>query len=358
MRHKTPKLQGLSIRPLRNVAGEAMNRVVRRIAAQSSDPVGTVLLNLYQVSHETPHAQFHDTALGLLKCLIPFDFAKWGSSHLSSQGVIFHEAHLHQEPPEIMEAYTHVYHEDSAARWVARNLGITANFHNPTVFAGERHRAIRDYTRRYRHANALITGRRDPRTGLMHSLSLYRADPERTYTERERRLCQFLVPHCAQALVINRMLQVEQVRRPDSPGTVAMAIADPFGTLHFAEPAFLALVRSEWMGFEGATLPSPLQLDFLGSGPCRFLGRTLLLSWMSCKGLYFLRARQRLPVDSLTPRELAIAREVSAGLTHKEIARKLGIAPATVRNHLNLIHERSHARNNAELAAQLRLAGY
>ena len=49
-----------------------------------------------------------------------------------------------------------------------------------------------------------------------------------------------------------------------------------------------------------------------------------------CKNLYLLHARQRLPIDSLTPRELAIAREVSEGLTYKEIARKLGIAPATV----------------------------
>jgi len=335
-----------------------MNRVDRRRAAHSSDPVGSLLLTLYQASHQTPHAQFHDAALGMLKCLIPFDFAKWGSSHVSSQGVVFHEAHLHQEPPEIMEAYTHVYHEDSAALFIARNMGVTGNFHNPTVFAGARHRAIRDYTRRYRHSNALITGRRDPRTGLMNSMSLYRADPERQYTERERRLCQFLVPHCVEALLINRMLQVEQVRRPDARGVVAMAIADPFGTLHFAEPAFLVLLRSEWAGFEEETLPSPLQLALLRSEECRFLGRTLLLSWVLCKSLYFLRARQRLPVDSLTPRELSIAREVSVGLTHKEIARKLGIAPATVRNHLNLIHERSHARNNAELAAQLRLAGY
>lgn len=161
-----------------------------------------------------------------------------------------------------------------------------------------------------------------------------------------------------EALLINRMLQVEQVRTPLPRAAAAMAIADPFGTLHFAEPAFLTLVRSEWMVCEGEKVPPPLHSALLRSEECRFLGRTLLLSWVLCKSLYFLRARQRLPVDSLTPRELSIAREVSEGLTHKEIARKLGIAPATVRNHLNIIHERSHARNNAELAAQLRLAGY
>ncbi len=335
-----------------------MHRVDRRTAAQPVDPVGSLLLALYQTSRETPHPQFHDAALALLKSLIPFDFAKWGSSHLSSEGVIFHEAHLHHDPPEIMEAYTHVYREDSAGQFAARNIGITGNFHNPTIFSGPRHRGIREYTRRYQHSNALITGRRDPRTGLMNSLSLYRADPDRQYSERERRLCQFLVPHCMEALQINRMLQVEQVRRPESRGVVAVAIADALGTLHFAEPAFVALVRSEWMDFDGDTAPTALQLALLRSGECRFLGRTALLSWVLCKSLYFLRARQRLPIDGLTPRELSIAREVSAGLTHKEIARKLGIAPATVRNHLNIIHERSHARNNAELAAQLHMAGY
>lgn len=326
-------------------------------AADGVDPVQALLLAIYQTARESPHAQFHDAALRLLKTVIPFDFAKWGSSHVSAEGVIFHEAHLHAEPPEIVDAYRHVCHQDTVALFIAANIGLTGNFHNPIAFSGPHHRAIRDYTVRYRHSNSLITARRDSISGLMNSLSLYRADPGKFYSERERRLCQFLVPHLMEARLINRLLEIERVRAPDSRGAVAMAIADPFGTIHFAEEGFDSLLRAEWSAHQGNELPKALQQALLQAGEPQFLGHAILLKWAICKNLYFVRGRKRLPVDGLTPRELAIAREISQGFTHKEVARKLGIAPSTVRNHPSIIHERAQARNNAELAAQLRVAG-
>nr|WP_158651774.1 LuxR C-terminal-related transcriptional regulator [Marinobacterium profundum] len=49
---------------------------------------------------------------------------------------------------------------------------------------------------------------------------------------------------------------------------------------------------------------------------------------------------------------------MARGLSHKEVARALGIAPATARNHIQAIHERLRVRNSAELVEQLQLAGY
>lgn len=70
----------------------------------------------------------------------------------------------------------------------------------------------------------------------------------------------------------------------------------------------------------------------------------------------FLKVRAREALDSLTHREREIAELVAAGLTHKEVAKTLKISPATVNNHLRAIHDRMGVHNNAELAAQLRLA--
>ena len=324
--------------------------------SQAMDGVGCLLLSIYRAAREVPHAQFHDTVLELVKQAIPFDFAKWGTSHVTESGVVFHTAHLHQESPEAMETYALVRHEDSAAIFIASHTGMTGNFHNPTYFSGREHAAIRDYLQRYRHRNSLITGLPDARTGLMNSLSLYRADADSQYGERERQLCQCLVPHLMEALSINQLLEIEQLRAPHSRSVVSMAIADPFGVVCFAEPSFTVLVNAEWPGCGAALIPTALQLALGGTRGERYLGRAIVVSWVLKGGLFFLRARHRLPVDALTPRELMIARDVSSGMTHKEIARHLHIAPATVRNHLSAIHERAQARNNAELATQLRLA--
>ena len=70
--------------------------------------------------------------------------------------------------------------------------------------------------------------------------------------------------------------------------------------------------------------------------------------------LLFLWARNKIPVDSLTPREVEIARRFSEGLTYKEIARQLHISPTTVRSHIQILYTKLGVANKAELATQLR----
>ena len=137
-----------------------------------------------------------------------------------------------------------------------------------------------------------------------------------------------------------------------------MAIADRHGWVHHSDAGFDNLLLSEWEQYLDHRLPAQLLHGLQQAAEPRYLGSRLVIDWMAGHGVYFLRARNRLPVDNLSARELAIAREIAQGLTHKEIALKLGIAPSTVRNHLSKIHTRVRSRNNAELAGSLRSAGY
>jgi two-component system nitrate/nitrite response regulator NarL len=56
----------------------------------------------------------------------------------------------------------------------------------------------------------------------------------------------------------------------------------------------------------------------------------------------------------LTPRELEIARLIEEGLSNREIADRLCIAPATVKNHLHNIFEKLQVRRRGEAAALVR----
>lgn len=62
-------------------------------------------------------------------------------------------------------------------------------------------------------------------------------------------------------------------------------------------------------------------------------------------------------LESLTPREWEIAELIHQGLTNKEIAVRLTIEVATVKNHVHRILFKLHARNRAEVAASLRRWG-
>ena len=69
-----------------------------------------------------------------------------------------------------------------------------------------------------------------------------------------------------------------------------------------------------------------------------------------------LSARERRPaaVDRLTPREVQIVRLIDEGLSNKQIAGRLSIELATVKNHVHSILEKLQVERRGEAAAQVR----
>lgn len=66
--------------------------------------------------------------------------------------------------------------------------------------------------------------------------------------------------------------------------------------------------------------------------------------------------RQRSVVDDLTARERAVAELCAQGLTFRDIASWLGLAPTTARNHLAAVHRRLGVTRNSEVASLLAMA--
>ena len=63
--------------------------------------------------------------------------------------------------------------------------------------------------------------------------------------------------------------------------------------------------------------------------------------------------RSTRPADNLTSRELEVLALIDAGLSNKEIAVRLRIEVATVKNHVHHLLEKLHVSSRAEAAAQL-----
>lgn len=60
------------------------------------------------------------------------------------------------------------------------------------------------------------------------------------------------------------------------------------------------------------------------------------------------------PARPLTAREIEILRLIAANLSNKEIARRLGISMATVKNHVHNLLDKLNVRHRAQAAASLR----
>ena len=100
----------------------------------------------------------------------------------------------------------------------------------------------------------------------------------------------------------------------------------------------------------GGRLPEPLVGALAASREGNYLGRAVFVHSRMVGGLLFLRVRRRSLLDGLSTRERQVAETVARGLSAKESGKVLGLAPATVRVHLQRIYEKLSVHSQGELA--------
>jgi DNA-binding CsgD family transcriptional regulator len=111
------------------------------------------------------------------------------------------------------------------------------------------------------------------------------------------------------------------------------------------------LLRRHCGAWCGTMLPPELMAALDGAPRCiRFAGARL-----SVGPAGDLVAIRMLCGPGLTPRELSAALLFAQGLSYKEVARALGLSPATVRTYLKSAYAGLQVTNKVELVAALRL---
>ena len=314
-----------------------------------------LLLQLYRIARELPISEFQDAALNLVKLVLPFDSSLWGTAEGKDDGVDIHTVHLHNQAPEMLAAYEPVKHLDTAVAPLFALPRATRGFNNLEAWFPEPgQREILNVMRRFEIENMLATIVTDQRTKFAHWILLYRAASSATYSADDIARLELLAPHVMEALAINRKVHLEGLQPPgaDAPPR-GSAIADLRGMVYYADPGFVAMLRAEWRDWPDDVLPPSLLQHFI-HGHERFRGSSIVVRHRVEQGLLFLNSRPRCRADGLSPREHTIAHLVSRGDSHKEIAKTLGRAPATVRNQIRSIYEKLSVNNVAGMIEELR----
>lgn len=311
------------------------------------------VLSLYQLSRETSLSEFQDVALSHLKQALAFDSSMWGTAKNTPQGIDVHTLHLHEQPADMIEAYSQIKHLDTAAREVGTRPRSTLGFSAADWFSAPEQAPLRAYGRRFDQANFFITSQVNLDTQFVHWLTLFRAREKDVCTEAERDVLAALSPHVMQALSFNRISHLDQLRKSGVPHR-GHAVSDMRGALYHADANFDGLLRAEWAAWRGGdALPAGLLLQF-ERGHQRHVGERAVFWHVPQHGLLFLGARERTRADTLSPREHVVARMVAQGRTHKEIARVLDRSPATIRNQIQAIYGKLEVGNVASLIEILR----
>jgi DNA-binding CsgD family transcriptional regulator len=126
-----------------------------------------------------------------------------------------------------------------------------------------------------------------------------------------------------------------------APGTANMLVSAR-GRVLYASPEALSLVGDRCRGWDANYLPGELGTLTLRSGRHHLAGWGMVaeiteLAHRRGQPVFGLALRPAVVTDRLTARERQVAEEIANGFTHKEIARLLGLSPATVRNHTQTI---------------------
>jgi DNA-binding CsgD family transcriptional regulator len=236
-----------------------------------------------------------------------------------------------------------ILRQDKVFHNVRDHLGKVFNYHADTLFAGPETALMRDYAVRYEHRNGIVLMQRDPVSQLHDSLALYRVRDGDHFTEAEQSAMQQLAPHIQEALHINAQAA------DGAPLHGDLAIAQFDGAVQFCGPAFEALARLEWLDWRAQRLPAALMAALAMPGGY-YAGRHLLISCTVRERWLYLRARKHYKLTLLSPRELAVARSYASGLSSKQVAQQMALAPATVRSFLQKIYQKLDISDKAQLA--------
>lgn len=310
--------------------------------------LGQFALGLNRAARRDAPDDFVARAFEAIAGRLRLDAATWLDGHLGADGLPrLHGGSAYRGPPRMIDAYLPIAHEDPSLAGSMRRPGESIAADVSRLASP----AMADWLRHWGLAHALASSVADPLTGSFTAIGLWRSEASGAFGSEERVFVQAVIPILVEARTHNRLLHLVQAAAPPGSDSWLPAIADRRGLLLGADDRFIELLREEWPPWRGPRLPAPLeQAVRQGPGP-RYNGRRLVCKAAVVGDTTLLQVRRSTPVDRLTPREREIAVYTAQGLTHKEIARLLEVAPTTVRTHLTASCRRLGVRNKAQMAA-------
>ncbi|SER11741.1 regulatory protein, luxR family [Solimonas aquatica] len=307
------------------------------------DPVDRLIVRLYRTGILTPAEQFRSWALAQLARLIPCDGAIWGSGSVAP--LKFHTVTVHGLPSEFPQRLQDSTPLNPIVPRLMQSLDTPVDMadvmDDAQFFASE---LYRDTFAPYGIERILATGHLDRRSGLYSLLTLYRKDRGQRFTEQERARQKRAVYHLFNAASHTFFVHVASTHRERPPGSAA-AVVDGAGVFHEAQLRFLDLLDERVPERD----PQRLPFELPPPGETRGFGDLMLRS-EAYGDLFLVILWPAGPLDRLTAREREVVFCVAQGLSFKQAAKKIGVAPSTVANHLYRVYRKLGVCSRTELA--------
>lgn len=310
------------------------------------DPVDRYVARLYRWALSVAPEKYRAWALNELRSVVQHDFALWGTGLVSDWR--FHTVTvtggLPRSFPQILEETRSI---NPILPVILSHLDEPIDLQ--TVVKDEDLFNSAFYRRTFEPfgiTRVLATAHLDKRSGLYSLITLYRRDPRNHWTpadlERQRRLPYHLVNAASHLFFLHLAKTHEKL--PSG----AAAVVDAQGRFHESQPKFLDFLDRY---FPNRADPQALPFELPAPDKQKMVNDALCVRCEPMGDLWVVTLWPAGPLDRLTAREREIVLAVSQGLSFKQAARKIGVAPSTVANHLYRIYRKLGVYSRTELAS-------
>jgi len=275
---------------------------------------------------------------------IDFDGALWGTGHLGANN--FHSVEVlgvdDSYPAALAETRDtnpiyEVFKANPGQAIDMKNVMDDASFYSSQLY--------QDFFARFGVERLMGVILSDETTGIFTLISLYRFEREHVFTEddgrRLERLAFHMVRGASQAYFIHLSHQQSENH--------ALAICDQHGVFYEAQPEFIRLLNTYVNEPVVQRLPFSLVETIAGEGTVVAEGK-LRFRHERLGDLFCVSLWEQSPIDLLSDREKEVVNAIVHGLSFKEAAKKLKVAPSTVSNHLYKIYRKLNVSTRTELA--------
>ncbi|WP_436636860.1 response regulator transcription factor [Microbaculum sp. FT89] len=294
-------------------------------------------MTLYSDAASCHPNEFRILTLKRLQGLLDFDFAVWGGG--TAQGRRVTDLVTFEQSPRVLQDWSGVADQDAFCDVTLSRLGQTARFDDIDGYRDTI--AYNDHWKTFDARQMMATISAEPLDGYVSFVGLCSDATSEVFCDRARMIKSMIMPHLSSALRINR----ETALLRHAGGSEAVGLVDRGGWVLTAPAPFTDLVRREW-GVSTRLSESVLTVLLRGKA---WQGRSITAFAEKLGEQYLVRLTSLGVFAELTPREREIAHFYVTGLTFREIARELGVAPATVRNHISNIFEKLNVASKTEL---------
>lgn len=320
--------------------------------------------DMYALAEFAAPDQFLTQAIGLLQSWIRFDGAIFGTGEAGKRSALARmssDSHPPAVSGENLRRAADLFVDDPVARGFRQapmapsRGGIRELYRKRRDGKRQKERGkelsgVRTMAEELGLCHLIVHGDDPDRVSPARWIVLYRQHDVR-FAESDAACLHGLWVHLSRALAINRARSVERHTSKGREQGMASGLITAEGTVQIADPRFFSLLEREWPELAPEHVPEEVMAVLLSGKPYR--GTQIEITMVRQQDSHLCKIRPVNAMEILTPREFVVARRFAAGMSHKQIARELGVSHHTVRNQLAHLYRKLNLHDKASLAHYL-----